>query len=77
MPKKDAGEPRDYTLAEWLTKRRISRARFTMLQKQGLAPAIVQLVRGGKISITREADEAWARRVEELRDFRHKPKHGT
>lgn len=68
MPKKDAAATnhRDYTLAEWLAKRRISRARFTTLQKKGLAPAIVQLVPNGKISVTREADEEWARRMEKL-----------
>jgi hypothetical protein len=72
LPKKDAAatDHRDYTLAEWLAKRRISRARFTTLQKKGLAPAIVQLAPGGKISITREADEQWARRIERLG---HKP----
>lgn len=72
MPKKEAiAADRDYTLAEWLVKRRVSRTRFTKLQKKGLAPAIVQLSRGGKISITREADAEWARRIERLR---HNPK---
>jgi len=56
---------RDYTLAEWLTKRRISQAQFTKMQKNHrLAIAVIQQTPGGKIRITREADEAWVRRMQ-------------
>jgi len=68
--KRDAGKAgidRDYSLVEWCQARRISRARFWKLREQGLAPDYVQLSRGGKITITREADAAWAKRVSGLR----------
>jgi len=57
---------RDYTLAEWLTKRRISRSRFKVLKAKDLAPEFIQRTPRGKITITREADAAWARMMEEV-----------
>ena len=55
-----AGTDRDYTLKEWLAKRRISEAKFWDLHKRGLGPDIVQVKKGARVTITREADEAWA-----------------
>jgi hypothetical protein len=54
---------RDYTLKEWCDKRKISRAKFWQLVKKKLAPEVIQPEPGGRISITREADEAWARKM--------------
>lgn len=52
-----------YTLNEWCEARRISRAMFYVLDKQGLAPRTHHV--GVKRLISPEADAEWLRQREE------------
>jgi predicted DNA-binding transcriptional regulator AlpA len=50
---------KDFLIEEWCEKRRISRAYFYVLKKQGKGPRELRL--GKKILITRQADLEWQR----------------
>jgi predicted DNA-binding transcriptional regulator AlpA len=53
---------RSYSLDEWCDARRISRAMFYKLDKQGLAPKTHRV--GAKRLISDEADAAWLAQAE-------------
>jgi len=62
------GIDRDFTVKEWCARRNISEARFWVMHRAGNGPDVIQVGKRGRISITAEADEAWAKR------FSRKPK---
>jgi len=53
----------DFTVKEWCAKRRISEARFWIMHRNGDGPAVIQVGKHGRITITAEADKAWAARM--------------
>jgi hypothetical protein len=47
-----------YTIDEWCHWRRLSKALYFKLQRQGKGPRVTRINR--KVTISREADAAWA-----------------
>jgi len=53
----DISVEKDYKIEEWCERRRISRAFYYVMKRQGRGPR--ELRNGRKVTITRQADAEW------------------